>query len=82
MVVGSLSRLLFIRLNAVRTLQTVLFKQALKDFHTEILNTIKPGDYGKQINVQAPRGTGKTTLVNRPNPSLEDLLQAIRSRHG
>ena len=37
---------------------------ALKDFHIEILNAIKPGVYGKQINVQAPRGTGKTTLVN------------------
>ena len=37
---------------------------ALKDFHIEILNAIKPGVYGKQINVQAPRSTGKTTLVN------------------
>ena len=37
---------------------------ALKDFHIEILNALKPGVYGKQINVQAPRGTGKTTLVN------------------
>ena len=36
----------------------------LKDFHIEILNAIKPGVYGKQINVQAPRSTGKTTLVN------------------
>ena len=41
---------------------------ALKDFHIEILNAIKPGVYGKQINVQAPRGTGKTTLVNRLIP--------------
>ena len=40
----------------------------IMDFHIEILNTIKPGDYGKQINVQAPRGTGKTTLVNRLIP--------------
>ena len=40
----------------------------LQDFHIEILNAIKPGDYGKQINVQAPRGTGKTTLVNRLIP--------------
>ena len=41
---------------------------ALKDFHIQILNAIKPGEYGKQINVQAPRGTGKTTLVNRLIP--------------
>ena len=41
---------------------------AFKDFHIEILNAIKPGVYGKQINVQAPRGTGKTTLVNRLIP--------------
>ena len=40
----------------------------IMDFHIEILNTIKPGEYGKQINVQAPRGTGKTTLVNRLIP--------------
>ena len=40
----------------------------LKDFHIQILNAIKPGEYGKQINVQAPRGTGKTTLVNRLIP--------------
>ena len=37
-------------------------------FHIQILNAIKPGDYGAQINVQAPRGTGKTTLVNRLIP--------------
>ena len=36
----------------------------LKNFHIEILSAIKPGEYGKQINIQAPRGTGKTTLVN------------------
>ena len=41
---------------------------SLKDFHIQILNAIKPGEYGKQINVQAPRGTGKTTLVNRLIP--------------
>ena len=40
----------------------------LKDFHIHILNAVKPGEYGKQINVQAPRGTGKTTLVNRLIP--------------
>ena len=40
----------------------------LKDFHIQILNAVKPGEYGKQINVQAPRGTGKTTLVNRLIP--------------
>ena len=40
----------------------------LKPFHIQILNVIKPGEYGKQINVQAPRGTGKTTLVNRLIP--------------
>ena len=40
----------------------------LKDFHIQILGAIKPGQYGKQINVQAPRGTGKTTLVNRLIP--------------
>ena len=40
----------------------------LKKFHIHILNAIKPGEYGKQINVQAPRGTGKTTLVNRLIP--------------
>ena len=39
-----------------------------QDFHIQILNAIKPGDYGKQINVQAPRGTGKTTIVNRLIP--------------
>ena len=40
----------------------------LKDFHIQILGVIKPGEYGKQINVQAPRSTGKTTLVNRLIP--------------
>ena len=40
----------------------------LKDFHIQILSAIKPGKYGNQINVQAPRGTGKTTLVNRLIP--------------
>ena len=40
----------------------------LKDFHIEILHAIQPGEYGKQINIQAPRGTGKTTLVNRLIP--------------
>ena len=40
----------------------------IMDFHIQILNAIKPGDYGKQINVQAPRGTGKTTIVNRLIP--------------
>ncbi len=40
----------------------------LRDFHIQILSAIKPGEYGKQINVQAPRGTGKTTLVNRLIP--------------
>ena len=40
----------------------------LEDFHIQILSAIKPGEYGKQINVQAPRGTGKTTLVNRLIP--------------
>ncbi len=40
----------------------------LKRFHIEILNSVKPGEYGRQINVQAPRGTGKTTLVNRLIP--------------
>ena len=40
----------------------------LKPFHIQILSAIKPGEYGKQINVQAPRGTGKTTLVNRLIP--------------
>ena len=40
----------------------------LKDFHIQILGAIKPGEYGKQINVQAPRGVGKTTLVNRLIP--------------
>ena len=40
----------------------------LKDFHIQILGAIKPGEYGLQINVQAPRGTGKTTLVNRLIP--------------
>ena len=40
----------------------------LKDFHIQILSAIKPGEYGKQINVQAPRGIGKTTLVNRLIP--------------
>ena len=39
-----------------------------EDFHFQILNAIAPGDYGKQINIQAPRGTGKTTLVNRLIP--------------
>ena len=39
-----------------------------EDFHIQILNAIKPGDYGKQINVQAPRSTGKTTIVNRLIP--------------
>ena len=39
-----------------------------QDFHIQILNAIKPGDYGKQVNVQAPRGTGKTTIVNRLIP--------------
>ena len=39
-----------------------------QDFHIQILNAIKPGDYGKQINVQAPRSTGKTTIVNRLIP--------------
>ena len=37
-------------------------------FHVQILHAIKPGDYGAQVNVQAPRGTGKTTLVNRLIP--------------
>ncbi len=41
---------------------------ALKDFHIQILNAVKPGEYGAQINIQAPRGTGKTTLVNRLIP--------------
>ena len=40
----------------------------LKPFHVQILGAIKPGEYGKQINIQAPRGTGKTTLVNRLIP--------------
>ena len=40
----------------------------LKPFHIQILSAIKPGEYGKQINVQVPRGTGKTTLVNRLIP--------------
>ena len=40
----------------------------LKPFHIQILRAIKPGEYGAQINVQAPRGTGKTTLVNRLIP--------------
>ncbi|MDE0506201.1 MAG: hypothetical protein OXI86_19165 [Candidatus Poribacteria bacterium] len=39
-----------------------------EDFHIQILNAIKPGEYGKQVNIQAPRGTGKTTLVNRLIP--------------
>ena len=41
---------------------------SLKEFHIQILNVVKPGEYGKQINVQAPRSTGKTTLVNRLIP--------------
>ena len=40
----------------------------LKDFHIQILSAVKPGEYGLQVNVQAPRGTGKTTLVNRLIP--------------
>ncbi len=40
----------------------------LKPFHIQILSAVKPGEYGKQINIQAPRGTGKTTLVNRLIP--------------
>ena len=39
-----------------------------QDFHLQTLNAIKPGDYGQQVNVQAPRGTGKTTIVNRLIP--------------
>ena len=40
----------------------------LKPFHIQILGAVKPGEYGAQINIQAPRGTGKTTLVNRLIP--------------
>ena len=36
--------------------------------HSDILHAIEPGDYGKQINVQAPRSIGKTTIVNRLIP--------------
>ncbi len=52
--------------NYIRNISYRMLK--LKDFHIQILNAIKPGEYGKQINVQAPRGTGKTTLVNRLIP--------------
>ena len=48
---------------------------SLKDFHIQILSAIKPGEYGKQINVQAPRGTGKTTLVNRLIPYGESATR-------
>ena len=50
---------------------------SLKEFHIQILNAVKPGEYGKQINVQAPRSTGKTTLVNRLIPYLANLLQRV-----
>ena len=36
--------------------------------HSDILHAISPGDYGIQINVQAPRSIGKTTIVNRLIP--------------
>ena len=52
--------------NYIRTISYRML--ALKPFHIQILSAIKPGNYGKQINVQAPRGTGKTTLVNRLIP--------------
>ena len=54
----------------------------LKDFHIQILNVIKPGEYGKQINIQAPRGTGKTTFVNRliPTGAPDAVRGACRSR--
>ena len=52
--------------NYIRNISYRMLK--LKPFHIQILSAIKPGDYGKQINVQAPRGTGKTTLVNRLIP--------------
>ena len=56
--------------NRVRTGYAVSFStnRSRTPFHSQILHAIKPGDYGKQINVQAPRGTGKTTLVNRLIP--------------
>ena len=40
----------------------------MADVHHAMLNAIMPGDYGKQINIQAPRGIGKTTIVNRLIP--------------
>ena len=52
--------------NYIRNISYRMLK--LKPFHIQILSTIKPGEYDKQINVQAPRGTGKTTLVNRLIP--------------
>ena len=45
--------------------------------HLDILRAIKPGDYGKQINVQAPRGIGKTTLVNRLIPLWRICYKAL-----
>ena len=52
--------------NYIRNISYRMLK--LKPFHIQILSAIKPGVYGKQINVQAPRGVGKTTLVNRLIP--------------
>ena len=34
-----------------------------KDHHIEILNALKPGACGQKINVQAPRGSAKTTCM-------------------
>lgn len=35
-----------------------------KPFHISMLTAIRPGEYGKNVNLQAPRGIGKTTLMS------------------
>lgn len=41
---------------------------AMCEAHSAMLGAVPPGKYEMQINVQAPRGIGKTTLVNRLIP--------------
>ena len=53
-----------------------------QDFHIQILNAIKPGDYGKQINVQAPARYGQDDDCQPAYPYLADLLQGLRSGDG
>ena len=54
----------------------------LKDFHIQILNAIKPGEYGNQINVQAPAAPARQLSSTALSPYGESATRLSTSLWG